>query len=309
VEAIGLLSSESGAPTCGEADCVLRVMTLNANGIRSAARRGFFEWLHRERPDVLCLQETKAQEHQLPAEALGLDDYSYTFVDAKKKGYSGVAIYSLRPPDAVERGLGMADFDEEGRFVRADFGSLSIASLYVPSGTMGPARQEAKEAFLERFLAVLARMRRDGRSHIVCGDYNIAHRDIDVFDPVRCASVTGFLPQEREWMDTVIDRVGWVDAFRTVNREAKQFTWWSNWRGAFERNLGWRLDYQLVTPDLAPRVAGASIERGRRFSDHAPLTIAYDLPADGAKDDHDAERHGEERQDELDADDRLALRI
>lgn len=251
--------------------------TFNANGIRSAARKGFFDWLRVERPDVLCLQETKAQEHQLPAEALGLDDYVYTFVDAQKKGYSGVAIYSLVPPDRVERGLGMPDYDVEGRFVRADFGPLSIASLYVPSGTTGPARQEVKEAFLERFLAVLARMRHDGRSYIVCGDYNIAHRDIDVFNPVRCATVTGFLPQERAWLDTVVDRVGWVDAFRVVNHEPKQFTWWSNWRGAFENNLGWRIDYQLVTPDLAPRVTAARIERARRFSDHAPLTIAYDL--------------------------------
>lgn len=256
---------------------MLRVTTFNANGIRSAARKGFFEWIRAERPDVVCVQETKAQEHQLPAEAVGLDEYAYTFVDAAKKGYSGVAIYSLVRPDRIERGLGMPEYDVEGRFVRADFGPLSIASLYVPSGTTGPARQEVKEAFLERFLAFLARMRYDGRSYIVCGDYNIAHRDIDVFSPARCANVTGFLPQERAWLDTVVDQLGWVDAFRVVNAAPRQFTWWSNWRGAFENNLGWRIDYELVTPDLAGRVVSARIERARRFSDHAPVTIEYDL--------------------------------
>ena len=252
-------------------------MTLNANGIRSAARKGFFEWLRSEDPDVLCLQETKAQEHQVPAEALDLDMYSYAFFDAQRKGYSGVALYARRAPDRIERGLGIPEYDAEARWLRADFGRLSIASLYVPSGTSGPARQEVKEAFLERFLPTLAKMRHDGRSYIVCGDFNIAHRNIDVFDPLRCARITGFFPQEREWMDTVVDRLGWVDAFRVVDQRPKQYTWWSSWQGAFERNLGWRIDYQLVTPDIGETVRAARIERDRRFSDHSPLTIQYEM--------------------------------
>ncbi len=254
-----------------------RVITANLNGIRAAARKGFFRWMLAQAPDVVCLQETKAQEHQLPPEALDIPDFSTAFVDAEKKGYSGVAIYARRPPDRIQRGLGIEEYDIEGRFVRMDFGDLSVASLYVPSGTSGPARQTVKEAFLDRFIALLAQMKNEGRRFIVCGDYNIAHREIDVFDPKSCARTTGFLPQERAWFDDVIDRVGWVDAFRAVNTEPRQFSWWSNFAGAFERNLGWRIDYQLITPNLAPAVRAASIYRDERFSDHAPVTIDYDL--------------------------------
>ncbi len=260
---------------------MLRVTTFNANGIRAAARKGFFAWLRRTSPDVLCLQETKAQEHQLPPEALDLEDYRYAFVDAQKKGYSGVAIYAKRAPVATVRGFGMPDMDAEGRFVRFDWDAFSIASIYVPSGTSGALRQSIKESFLERYLVQLAAMRADGRNYMLCGDFNIAHKDIDTFDPVGNGNVTGFLPQERAWMDTVIEHIGWVDAYREVDREPKRYTWWSNWPGAFERNLGWRIDYQLVTPALASFVRSASIYRDERFSDHAPVTITYDLTLDG----------------------------
>jgi exodeoxyribonuclease-3 len=256
---------------------MFRVITFNANGIRAAARKGFFRWMHAQAPDVVCLQETKAQEHQLPPEALDLPEYTYAFVDAQKKGYSGVAIYSRRTPLTIERGLAMPDIDIEGRFVRMEFGDLSIASLYVPSGTSGPARQAVKYSFLDRFIAILVTLKNRGIPTIVCGDYNIAHRDIDVFDPKSCAQTTGFLPAERRWFDDVVDRVGWVDAFRAVNTSPKEFSWWSNWPNAFERNLGWRIDYQLVTPDLARHVRVAAIYRDERFSDHAPVVIDYDL--------------------------------
>lgn len=251
--------------------------TFNANGIRAAARKGFFTWLRATSPDVLCIQETKAQLHQIPPEALALEQYSYAFVDAEKKGYSGVAIYAKRAPDAIVRGLGMPDMDVEGRYLRFDWGELSIASLYVPSGTSGPLRQRVKDEFLERFIARLAAMRHDGRRHIVCGDYNIAHRAIDTFDPVRNARVTGFLPNERAWFDAVIDGVGWVDAFRAIDPAPQRYTWWSNFAGAFENDRGWRIDYQLVTPDLEPAIRAASIYTAQRFSDHAPVTIDYDV--------------------------------
>jgi len=256
---------------------MFRVITANLNGIRAATRKGFFPWMAAQAPDVVCLQETKAQEHQVPPEALDLPEFTTAFVDAEKKGYSGVAIYAKRTPDRIQRGLGIAEYDAEGRFVRLDFGDLSVASLYVPSGTTGPVRQAVKEAFLDRFIALLAQMKNEGRRIIVCGDFNIAHREIDVFDPKSCARTTGFLPQERAWFDDVVDRVGWVDAFRVVNHEPRQFSWWSNFPGAFERNLGWRIDYHLVTPNLAPAVRTASIYRDERFSDHAPVTIDYDL--------------------------------
>ena len=257
---------------------MFRIITANLNGIRAAARKGFFAWMDRQQPDIVCVQETKAQEHQLPPEALDIPGFHTAFVDAVKKGYSGVAIYAKRAPERIVRGLGIEEYDAEARFVRMDFaGGLSVASLYVPSGTSGPARQVVKEAFLDRFLAILVRMKNEGRRIVVCGDYNIAHRDIDVFDPKSCARTTGFLPQERAWFDDVTDRVGWVDAFRVVNHEARQFSWWPNFPAAWERNLGWRIDYQLVTPDLAPAVRAASIYRDERFSDHAPVTIDYDL--------------------------------
>jgi exodeoxyribonuclease-3 len=256
---------------------MFRVITFNANGIRAAARKGFFAWMKAQHPDVVCIQETKAQEHQLPPEALDLPDYNYAFVDAQKRGYSGVAIYSRRKPLRIERGLDLPDIDAEGRFVRMEFGDLTIASLYVPSGTSGPARQAVKYSFLDRFIVTLVTLKNRNIPTMVCGDYNIAHREIDVFDPKSCARVTGFLPDERRWFDDVVERVGWIDAFRLVNTEPKQFSWWSNWPNAFERNLGWRIDYQLITPDLAPRVAAASIYREQRFSDHAPVTIDYAL--------------------------------
>jgi exodeoxyribonuclease-3 len=255
----------------------MRVITLNANGIRSAARRGFFAWAAAQSADVVCLQETRAQEHQLPPEATALAGFTPYFADSHRRGYSGVALYARRRPLLVQRSLGWDDMDREGRFVQADFGAVTVASLYVPSGISGAARQAFKMDFLERLLAVLARLRSAGRSHIVCGDFNIAHRPIDTYNAVRNASVSGFLPEERAWMDALLERVGWVDAFRVVNADAKQYTWWSNWPAAWERNLGWRIDYQVITPDLRDRVRSASVYRAARFSDHAPLTIDYDL--------------------------------
>lgn len=255
----------------------MRVITLNANGIRSAARRGFFQWAQRQAADVVCLQETRAQEHQLPADAFALPGFTGYFVDAKRRGYSGVALYARSEPVEVRRTLGWGDVDSEGRFIQADFGGVSISSLYVPSGISGPARQTFKMNFLERLLAVLAQLRRAGGEHIVCGDFNIAHKDLDTYSPARNGHVTGFLPEERAWMDTLLERVGWVDAFRAVNTEPKEYTWWSNWPGAWERNLGWRIDYQIVTPGLAGKIRRASLYKEERFSDHAPLTIEYDL--------------------------------
>ena len=257
---------------------MFRIITCNLNGIRSATRKGFFRWLHEQQPDIVCLQETKAQEHQLPPEALDRPEFTTAFVDAQKKGYSGVALYARRKPDRIVRGLGIDEYDVEGRFVRMDFGGdFSVASLYMPSGTSGPARQAFKEAFLDRFIALMAQMKNEGRRFVICGDYNIAHLDIDVYDPKSCSRTTGFLPQERAWFDDVTERVGWVDAFRVVNQEPRQYSWWSNFPAAWERNLGWRIDYQLVTPNLAPAVRAASIYKGERFSDHAPVTIDYDF--------------------------------
>src|SRR5579883_3158816 len=165
----------------------LKIVSLNCNGIRSAARKGFYSWMERADPDFVCLQETKAQEHQLPLEAAAVSHYTGVFLDAERKGYSGVAIYAKREPDGVVRGLGWPEYDREARWLQFDYGSLSIVSFYMPSGAMGPVRQVVKEAFMERFLPELARLRKTGRSYIICGDFNIAHREIDVYNPVRCS--------------------------------------------------------------------------------------------------------------------------
>jgi exodeoxyribonuclease-3 len=188
-----------------------------------------------------------------------------------------VAIYTRHEPVAVRKTLGWPEIDAEGRFVQLDFGAVSVASLYVPSGISGPARLSFKMDFLERFLAIMAQLRHAGAPQIVCGDYNIAHKPIDIYNPARNANVTGYLPEERAWLDMLLEKVGWVDAFRVVNAEPQQYTWWSNFPAAWERNLGWRIDYQMITPDLRPLVRHADIYTAQRFSDHAPLIIDYEL--------------------------------
>jgi len=255
----------------------MRVVSLNANGIRSAPRKGFYTWMERENADFICLQETKAQEHQLPLEAAAVAHYTAVFLDAERKGYSGVAVYAKREPDRIVRGFGWTEFDNEGRYLQLDYGSLSIASLYVVSGSMGAVRQAAKQRFLDELYGELMRLRSDGRSYILCGDFNIARAEIDVYNPKRCSHISGFLPHERAWMARVTDELGWVDAFRLVNPNVGEYTWWSNFRDDFAKNRGWRIDYQLITPDLAPAVRASHVYKDTRFSDHAPVIIDYAL--------------------------------
>jgi exodeoxyribonuclease-3 len=258
----------------------MRIISLNANGIRAAARKGFFDWLPTTGADVVCIQETKAQEHQLDHGVFQPDGYHTHYFDAEKKGYSGVAVYSRREPDAVIRGLGFDEFDREGRYIEARFGRLSVASLYLPSGSSSEERQAAKFRFLDLFMPHLERLRRRRREYILCGDWNIAHKAIDLKNWRSNQKNSGFLPEERAWMDELFGRRRYVDAFRVVNQEPDQYTWWSNRGRAWEKNVGWRIDYQVLTPGLATSVRGASIYRDERFSDHAPLTIDYDLDPD-----------------------------
>lgn len=255
----------------------MKVITVNVNGIRSAANKGFFPWMLGQNADVICLQETKAQEYEMLPGAIQPLGYRSYFHDAVKKGYSGVAIYSRREPDRVVAGLGWEDIDAEGRYLRADFGDISVVSLYLPSGSSGEHRQAIKFDFMERFLPVLERMRNDGREYILCGDWNIAHKPIDLKNWRANQKYSGFLPEERAWLDRVFDGLGWVDAFRAVNAEPDQYTWWSNRGQAWAKNVGWRIDYHIVTPGLRDRIRSASIYREQRFSDHAPLTMEYDV--------------------------------
>jgi exodeoxyribonuclease-3 len=258
--------------------CQMRVITVNVCGIRSAAAKGLFRWLPRQDADFICLQETKSQEHQLAEHKVTMPGYHSFFCDAERKGYAGVAIYARQQPDRVLRGFGVDEFDREGRYLEAQFGDLSVVSLYLPSGSAGPQRQAAKFRFLEAFTAHLARLRRRRRRHyILSGDWNIAHRAIDLRNWRSNQKNSGFLPEERAWMDRLFGPAGYVDAFREVRSEPDLYTWWSNRGQAYRNNVGWRIDYQVVSGTLAGRARAASIYKKRRFSDHAPLIMDYAL--------------------------------
>jgi len=256
----------------------MRVITLNVNGIRSAAKKGLFRWLAAQRADVICLQEMKAQEGDLDAALHAPKGFASSYALAEKKGYSGVALYSRRPPDAVIRGFGTHEFDSEGRYLEARFGRLSVISLYLPSGSSGPHRQASKFRFLEAFLPQLRKLARGRRDVILCGDWNIAHKEIDLRNWRSNQKNSGFLPEERAWLSRVFDDVGLVDVFRRLNHKPDQYTWWSNRGQAWAKNVGWRIDYQIATPGVAKTAVRESIYKRRRFSDHAPLVIDYDYP-------------------------------
>ncbi len=255
----------------------MKVISINTNGIRAARKKGFFDWLQKEDADVVCIQETKAQEHQLDDEVFCPQGYFCQYHDAQKKGYSGVAIYSKVQPKKVIKGLGWRDIDIEGRYIEFQYQKLSVISLYMHSGSSSEERQAIKFDFMERFMPYLQSLRRKRREFIICGDWNIAHKKIDIKNWRSNQKNSGFLPEERAWMDKLFGEAGFVDAFRVVNQEADQYTWWSNRGQAWANNTGWRIDYQVITPKLKDRVKSARIYKDERFSDHAPLIIEYDF--------------------------------
>ncbi|MEJ2438497.1 MAG: exodeoxyribonuclease III [Gammaproteobacteria bacterium] len=255
----------------------MRVISANVNGIRSAEKKGFFTWLSRQRADVVCIQETKAQEHQLHAEIFYPKNYHCYYFDAVKKGYSGVAIYCKQEPDQVITGLGWDHADTEGRYIQADFGKLSVASFYLPSGSSSEERHANKLRFMDRMLDELKAMRRKRRDYIICGDWNTVHKEIDIRNFRSNQKNSGCTPEERAWMDKLFGEVGYVDAFRVVDTRPEQYTWWSNRGQARAKNVGWRIDYQVITPGLKDSVKKASIYKEKWFSDHAPLIIDYDI--------------------------------
>ena len=261
----------------------MRITTLNANGIRSAAGKGFFDWMRRERADVVCVQETKAQRHQLTDRMFFPSGYHVYYHDALKPGYSGVAIYSRCEPDRVQHGIGWSVMDNEGRWLQVDFGPLSIVSLYLQSGSSSEERQQVKFEAMAWLMPRLRELARDGREYLICGDWNIAHRAIDLKNWRSNQKNSGFLPEERAWMDELFGAAGWVDAFRCVDPREEQYTWWSNRGRAWHKNVGWRIDYQVATAGIAARATGASIYKDERFSDHAPLTMDYDFEIPGRR--------------------------
>jgi exodeoxyribonuclease III len=255
----------------------LRVLTLNVNGIRSAAKKGLFRWLAAQKADVVCLQEIKAHDADLEPAMRAPRGLLGHFSHAQKKGYAGVALYSRARPQAVREGFGVKEFDDEGRYLEARFDKLSVVSLYLPSGSSGAHRQASKFRFLDAFLPQLRKLKDSGREVILCGDWNIAHREIDLRNWRSNRKNSGFLPEERAWLTTVFDQAGFVDVFRRLNAKPDQYTWWSNRGQAWAKNVGWRIDYQIATPGIAAKAVKESIYKRRRFSDHAPLTIDYDV--------------------------------
>lgn len=251
----------------------MKIITANTNGIRSAAKKGFFEWLEKQDADVVCIQETKAQVHQLE-DSIFHPGYSY-YHDAVKKGYSGVALYCKTKPDVLITGIGHEEFDSEGRFIEAQFGNLSVCSLYMPSGSAKDERQLVKYRCMDFFMDKMHEMKNSGRDYIICGDWNIAHKNEDIRNWKGNKKNSGFLPEERAWLDTLFDEVGFVDAFREVDQEEHSYTWWSNRGQAYANNVGWRIDYHILTPGMKGLVKKTEIYKDDRFSDHAPLIIDY----------------------------------
>jgi exodeoxyribonuclease III len=254
----------------------MRIITLNANGLRSAAAKGFTAWMRRQQADIVCLQEIKAQEADLPRALLAPRGLHAFFHPAEKRGYSGVAIYSRLEPDRATLGLGIPDIDAQGRFLQLDYGAVSVVSLYLPSGSSGEAAQARKFAFMKRFLPRLETMRACGREFVICGDWNIAHREIDLKNWRANQKYSGFLPEERDWLTQVFERHGFVDVFRRLDPRPERYTWWSSRGAARANNVGWRIDYHIATPGIAALARATAIYTGRRFSDHAPLTVDYD---------------------------------
>lgn len=249
-----------------------RIISYNLNGIRSALNKGLSEWLKLEAPDVLCIQETKAQPEQLDVgefHNMGYRDYWHS---AGKKGYSGVLILSREEPDHVETGMGNPLYDAEGRVIRADYGNLSVLNVYIPSGTMGDVRQEIKMSFLDDFLEYLTELRRSRPGLLVCGDLNIAHNEIDIHNPAGNKKSSGFLPEERAWIDTFLGS-GFVDSFRHLHPDEVKYSWWSFRANSRAKNLGWRLDYHMLTEELSPGLVGAGIMNQAKHSDHCPVWV------------------------------------
>ena len=253
-----------------------KIVTYNVNGIRAALSKGLMDWIGQVNPDIVCFQETKAQPEQIPQLEFSAAGYHNYWYSAMKKGYSGVGILTKQEPDHVVCGMGISKYDDEGRVIRADYGDISVLSVYHPSGSSGEERQTFKMIWLEDFLNWVNELKKTRPNLIICGDYNICHKPIDIHDPIRNATSSGFLPEERAWISKFIDS-GFVDGFREFNSEPKQYTWWSYRANARNKNLGWRIDYHMVSEPIRHLMKRAIILPEAKHSDHCPSILEVDF--------------------------------
>ena len=252
------------------------IYSYNVNGLRAAMNKGFDVWLKEAQPDMICLQEIKVKVEQMDTSVFDRMGYRQYWYPAKKPGYSGVALFCKDKPDKVVYGMGIDKYDDEGRVLRADFGDISILSVYIPSGTSGEERQAFKMVFLDDFLEWTENLRKERPNLIISGDYNIAHTDIDINHPQKHQKMSGFLPEERAWVDKFLAH-GYVDTFRMFHNEPNVYSWWSYRQMARNKDLGWRIDYHTATNVLAPRIKDASILQSSVHSDHCPVTVTVDF--------------------------------
>jgi exodeoxyribonuclease III len=257
----------------------MRLVSVNVNGLRAAVRKGFLDWLPAHQPDVVCLQETRIQDHQLTDAMRAPGGMKAWYHPAEKAGYSGVALYSRQQPDRIQMGMGIEKYDQEGRVIAADFGSLRVISLYLPSGSAKEERQQFKYGFMDDLVPWIDQQRAEMEHVVVCGDWNIAHRKIDLKNWRGNQKNSGFLPEERAWMDRLLGQEGWVDTYRQLHPdlEGEAYTWWSNRGQAWANNTGWRIDYQIASPKFAALARNAAVYKDERFSDHSPLTTDFDF--------------------------------
>ena len=255
----------------------MKVTSINTNGIRAAQRKGFFDWIKQENQDIICIQETKAQINQLAPDVFLPKGYHCYYHDAVKKGYSGTAVFTKIKPLSVKTGIGWDEFDNEGRWLEVDLGDLIVVSLYLPSGSSKEIRQLFKYQSMERLEQEFQRLKSTKKTFIICGDWNIVHKEIDIKNWKANQKNSGCLPQERAWLTKLFDEEGLVDAYRQIEKQAHNYTWWSNRGQAWANNVGWRIDYHITSKNLAGKVLSADIYKEKRFSDHAPLTLTYKL--------------------------------
>jgi exodeoxyribonuclease-3 len=255
----------------------MKVITINVCGIRASQKKGLFEWLKKTKADFICMQETRALEEQIRDKSFFLRGYSRYLNVAEKKGYSGVAIYTKHKPIKIQTSFSKSIFESEGRFILAEYEHYSIVSVYFPSGSSGEIRQNLKYKFMQYFERFVKDQIDKKKNLIVCGDYNIAHTKDDIKNLKSNQNNSGFLPEEREWMTKLINTVGLIDAFRLKCKKPEVYTWWSNRGNAYNNNVGWRIDYQMITENFSKKIKSASVYRGKKFSDHAPLIINYDI--------------------------------